>query len=272
MWSSRPSMKPLLCTMPRDKVGTRIGTFACRSFLRDTKASKRAKSVLYLFVGSKAKKISMPIDYRTQDEYSKFDYLVEIELEEFRRYTLGLDESIRKNKAETKKWVDQEIWIDKDEHMPTMAIEVLTHVDVFTPNLFYKSTLTGLYSFFESTFRELVKAEREKRKIKLKLDDLKGTGIILSKDFLEKVLEVNLNSLENVWTKIDNTRKIRNSIVHNDNDNPDSDRTKQVVKICKENDQLEYAGEVNILSSKYLIDFADNIYEYLKGTIKILRQ
>jgi|GEM_PF-6274635 uncharacterized protein YuzE len=214
----------------------------------------------------------MPIDYRPQDEYSKFDYIVEIELEEFRRYTLGLDESIRKNKAETKKWVDEEIWIDKDEHMPTMAIEVLTHVNVFTPNLFYKSTLTALYSFFESTFRELVITEREKRNVKLKLDDLKGNGIILYKDFLEKVLGVDLNSLKDVWTEIDNTRKIRNSIVHNDNVNPDSDKTKQVIKICKNNDQLEYAGEVNILSGKYLIHFADNIYEYLKGTIKILRQ
>ena len=32
-----------LCTMPRDRVvATRIGTFACRTFHRDAKASKRA--------------------------------------------------------------------------------------------------------------------------------------------------------------------------------------------------------------------------------------
>ena len=33
-----------LYTMPWDKVATHIGTFACRSFPRDTKASKRAKT------------------------------------------------------------------------------------------------------------------------------------------------------------------------------------------------------------------------------------
>jgi len=34
----------MLCTMPRDRNGAlNAGTFACRSFHRDTKASKRAK-------------------------------------------------------------------------------------------------------------------------------------------------------------------------------------------------------------------------------------
>ncbi|MFM7857406.1 MAG: hypothetical protein ACKO96_37175 [Flammeovirgaceae bacterium] len=37
-----------LCTMPRDRVAARIGTFACRAFPRDTKASKRAKFVFQL--------------------------------------------------------------------------------------------------------------------------------------------------------------------------------------------------------------------------------
>jgi hypothetical protein len=42
-----PLNKPnTLCTMPRDRDGaSNIGTFACRSFPRDTKASKRAKKM-----------------------------------------------------------------------------------------------------------------------------------------------------------------------------------------------------------------------------------
>ena len=37
-----------LCTMPRDRFGaSNTGTFACHTFPRDTKASKRAWSVLY---------------------------------------------------------------------------------------------------------------------------------------------------------------------------------------------------------------------------------
>jgi hypothetical protein len=40
-----------LCTMPRDSFGaSNIGTFACRTFSRDTKASKRAK-ISFITIG-----------------------------------------------------------------------------------------------------------------------------------------------------------------------------------------------------------------------------
>lgn len=214
----------------------------------------------------------MAIELTVQDDYSKFDYIVEIELEEFRRYTLGLEGSIIRQQKETEKWVDKVIWPDKKGHMPTMAIEVLNHVHIFQPSLFYKSTLTVLYTFFESNLRELAKFERDKRKLKIKPNDLRGEGISLYKDYFIKVIGIDLTTIEHIWSKIDKVRKIRNSIVHNDFDNPDSEKIKEVIKICQECEDLQYAGEVVIQRSKYLIDFTDNVYEYLREVIKLLRQ
>lgn len=213
----------------------------------------------------------MPIDARRQDEFSKFDYLLEIELEEFRRYIVGLEESIVKIQRETKKWIDEEIWVEKTESIPYKAIEISNHVEVFTPNLFYKSTLTALYSFFESCLRELVKTARDKRGLKIKIEDLRGNGITVCRDYLIKVIEIDVTSLEGIWNRINDVRQIRNSIVHNEYENLDPEKAKLLLKICNVNPSLEYSGAVTIKTSQYLTEFIDDICDYLKGLIELLR-
>jgi hypothetical protein len=213
----------------------------------------------------------MAIDARQQDEFSKFDYLLEIELEEFRRYTVGLEESIIKTQSETKKWIDEEIWPDKTENIPYKAIEISNHVEVFTPNLFYKSTLTALYSFFESCLRELVKTARDKRGLKIKIEDLRGNGIAVCRDYLIKVIEIDVISLEGTWSRINDVRHVRNSIVHNEYESLDPEKAKLLLKICSANPSLEYLDAVTIKTSQYLTEFIDDIYDYLKGLIELLR-
>jgi hypothetical protein len=213
----------------------------------------------------------MPIAVRRQDEFSKFDYLLEFELKEFRQYTIGLEESIKRIQYETKKKIDEEIWPDKSEPIPYYAITISNHVDLFTPNLFYKSTLTALYSFFESALREIVKTAREKSSSRIKVEDLKGNGITLYRDYLVKVVGLDLVTLNDEWSRINNARHVRNSIVHNDYENSESKKTKLLIKICAANDFLDYSCEVTIKDSKYLSDFIDDIQKFLKGLIKIMR-
>ena len=231
---------------------------------------------LYWYVGCKALRKDYPmITIRQQDNYSKFDFLVETELEQIRRYIMGLDIAIKEELVRTNELIDKEIWPDKSDPMPTMVIEMLVQLEHFTPSLFYKSSLTILYSFFESTFREIAKAEKEIRKIKLKPDDLKGNGIQLFRDYLVKVIGVDLSSLDSSWLEIDKAKKIRNYIVHTESDNADNKKNQQVKEICDKNVSLSFTegtNEVNILSSKYLTEFADNIETFLIGLINILRQ
>lgn len=217
----------------------------------------------------------MTVKGRQFDDYSRFDYLLETELEQIRRYILGLDESIKREQVETEDWLDKEIWPDKNEPMPTMIIEIMNQIKIFTPNIFYKSSLTVLYSFFELTFREVTNAEREKRKILLNINDLKGNGISLYRDYLVKVIGIDLLPLDNLMQEIDKTKKIRNYIVHNESENCDNKKVIQIIDICKKNDYLSFSEdtcEINILSSEYLIAFAKNIEDYIKGLLRILRK
>jgi len=216
----------------------------------------------------------MSFKVRIPDDYSQFEFLLETELEQIRRYIIGLDYSIKKDQIETKEWINKEIWPDKSEPMPTMIIEITQQTDVFTPNLFYKSSLTVLYSFFELSLREIVKSEREKRKISLNINDLKGDGITLYKDYLVKVIGIDLSSIDKFWQEIDKYKKVRNYIIHNESENSDIKKVKLIKEICKKNNYLvfsEETNEVNIVSSDYLIDFAASIENYFKGLLMILR-
>jgi hypothetical protein len=58
-----------LCTMPRDRDGaSNIGTFACRTFSRDTKASKRAKLGCRIEFETNTMKVEIPKAILTQLE------------------------------------------------------------------------------------------------------------------------------------------------------------------------------------------------------------
>jgi len=216
----------------------------------------------------------MPIIGRPQDEFSKFEYALESELLQIQQYIDGLAFFIKKNQQGTKKFVDEEIWTEKAEGPPLIALEIYSQVDHHTPRLFYRSSLTVLYSFFETTFHALTSAVIKKWKFRLILSDLKGQGILRDKLFLDKVVGLDLKALDSLWSGLNDVREIRNHMVHDSSDSIVNNRSGNLKRICDVNKYLEFYepdGPVEIASVEYLRYVKDLVDVFLKLLILILR-
>ena len=82
------------------------------------------------------------------------------------------------------------------------------------PNLLRSSLFITAYSIFEKNLHHMCRTRQETHKFNLSVTDLRGAGIVRSKDYLLKVAGINLSDTQK-WQEIRAYSKLRNCITHN---------------------------------------------------------
>ena len=216
----------------------------------------------------------MGIQARKQTEYSLIDFLLETELGYMKNYINDQSKLLKIHEENVKTMIDKEIiWID-DKPLFPFGLDTMINSSFFTNNIFYKSTFITLYSFLESLLKEISRIERKKMKLTIAPKDLRGQGVLLYKDYLVKVIQIDFKQLNSLWSQIDDARIVRNYLVHDYLDYADRSETKDMERISKSNPSLSFNPHdktLAIIENKYLLDFCTLINLFTNALLNLLR-
>ncbi len=211
------------------------------------------------------------------------DY-IQIEFSQIKDYVNETKDLIRSKQKELEKYIDDEI--EKDPH-PDTEREIVDHFiddllkyDRTYIELLMNSTFATSYSLFESSFSRICTYAQLEKGSQLHLNDLSGQGIINKcRKYIEKVIEIDLSSLNTEWEEIKNYSKVRNLIVHNSS-NFKKDKTKaledqEMYSFLATNSSIQLKtvgrGDFYINDHQFIIDFCEKGESYLNKVItKIL--
>lgn len=139
-------------------------------------------------------------------------------------------------------------------------------LEVAYPNYLWRGAFLTLYFFLEDKLIELCTALRKQFDHKLRVQDLKDSGITAAKTYIEKVcgLPVPTNSVE--WQALKKYNLVRNCLVHNGGaiplDRIAEQKYKELADYCSATDGLE-------LLSGYIVqvkeEFAMSVLETIGG-------
>lgn len=143
------------------------------------------------------------------------------------------------------------------------------------PKLHYSSFLVTWYSLVESELFETCNVCREKFEFKIKVKDLSGRGITQAKNYLTKIVGVDVD--EKKWEELDIIAQLRNKIVHL---GPDFDKMlnkyeeNKIKKYIDDND-LMIEGKYKMIFINYeftmrLLDFARSFFSELQKAITLI--
>ncbi|MEZ5010099.1 MAG: hypothetical protein R2753_18260 [Chitinophagales bacterium] len=141
------------------------------------------------------------------------------------------------------------------------TIKTLTH------QLYYNSIFISIYSFLEKKMFQLCKLAEVNETIKIK--DLSGEGIFKYYKYLKKVLLLDLDNLNEDWTRITKYNKLRNRLVHLTTNTIDkSENNSKLIKTIASIKNLNVIDkgdyyEFEISSTKILLDFLEVIENFL---------
>ena len=129
------------------------------------------------------------------------------------------------------------------------------------------------YSLFEHYFKSFSEIYTEFYDLKIKIDDLSGNNYIdKSKRYLEKVINLDLKSLINIWREITKYQRIRNKIVHNNaRFNPNEKETINELSQLNGIDINQF-GSINITDKKFIFNFWSLFNDYINGIIKLTEE
>ncbi|WP_299628378.1 hypothetical protein [uncultured Tenacibaculum sp.] len=138
------------------------------------------------------------------------------------------------------------------------------------PNILNKSIYLTIYSMFENEFNKLCEWCQHSEELNLSPKDLKGGNYIgQCRNYIIKVLNVNLENLKEQWTKIGKYQQIRNVIAHNNGIVKQTN--KEIPKFVDSTQGIsieQKTSEIQIESIDFLIDFIDHLVGFLNETIE----
>ncbi|WP_417800755.1 hypothetical protein [Tenacibaculum sp.] len=138
------------------------------------------------------------------------------------------------------------------------------------PNILNKSVYLTIYSMFENEFTKLCEWCQHSENLSLGPKDLKGGNYIgQCRNYIIKVLNVNLENLKEQWNKIGNYQQIRNVIAHNNGIVKLTN--KEIPKFVNKTKGIsieQKTSEIQIESIDFLIDFIDHLVGFLNETIE----
>ncbi len=145
---------------------------------------------------------------------------VRIDIDNLRKYLSIVHTALGEKSREFQERIEQEAIefdsVTRDEYYAIMSDEHWQLADVL-PNLLYQSILVVTYSLLERSLIGLAKSIASKRDIRLQVNDLKYKGIEAARHYMDKVLSISFLAKEDKgWNEIQDLRKIRNNIVHNE--------------------------------------------------------
>lgn len=139
-------------------------------------------------------------------------------------------------------------------------------------NILYQSIFLTIYSTFESEFFKLCESCQEIENLKIGPKDINGKGYIDQyRKYVTKVLDVNLDSLNQKWVEIRNYQLIRNSIAHN-NGTLKSPK-KEFLTFIEISDGISFDinhSKIKIESIVFLKSLIDKLTVYLTETAKMI--
>lgn len=203
-----------------------------------------------------------------------------MEFSEIKDYVNETKVLIRSKQKVLENYINDEI--KKDPH-PGTEQEIVDHFlddlikyDRTYIELLMNSTFITSYSLFESSFSSICKYAQLEKGSQLSLKDLSGQGIIdKCRKYLEKVIEIDLSSLNTEWREIKNYSKVRNLIVHNSsNFKKDLTRTleqQEMYSFLSSNSSIQFKtlgrGDFYIKEHQFIIEFCDKSESYLDKVI-----
>lgn len=132
--------------------------------------------------------------------------------------------------------------------------------------LYRKSILICIYSFLENSMYILCHHLYSIYKYPVKVDDLKGDGIVRAKEYLEKLASVDFSELNKEWSNLIALNKIRNCIVHSEGDIESSKNIDKLKNIINNSSSLSLKNDRYIKIEKEFINFCiDQVESFLKG-------
>ena len=142
-------------------------------------------------------------------------------LEEFRSYTSEIESKFESDKIALAARYDKSAEDLSEEDI--RAIDDYFSDDYYMIDEIYtgqyrKSTLVSIYSFLEHSMNGLCRHLSARHSYPVKIEDLKGDGIIRAKLYLEKLASVDFQPLNGEWSELQTLNKIRNCIVHSEGD------------------------------------------------------
>lgn len=121
--------------------------------------------------------------------------------------------------------------------------------------MYRKSTLVSVHSFLENSLNSLCRHLYARRTYPVKLDDLRGEGIVRAKNYLEKLAKVDFIALNGEWSHLMTFNKIRNCIVHCEGDIKSSNSTSTLQDIVDNNHSLTLRDDRYINVEREYVDF-----------------
>ncbi|MBD1222762.1 hypothetical protein [Virgibacillus halodenitrificans] len=145
------------------------------------------------------------------------------ELEYFSTYSERIEEFLSQQSTNLEQEFKNQIealQVESDEEAQTlyeMHYEEEFHsFNNHFPTILRTSLFTTMYSYLEKQLNQLCKMFEKENKVKL--SDLKHSGIGRAKNYLSKVCNIDFPSRTDAWNQITNYQKIRNIITHQGNE------------------------------------------------------
>lgn len=130
----------------------------------------------------------------------------------------------------------------------------------YFPNLQRQSAIICLFSAFEHELNKLCELMQKHENCKVSFKDLNGNGIVRAKDYLVKVVELNIDTSTQNWMEIKNIQKIRNKIVHSNGTFRETDQEIHYIENC---DYLEMNNETElVILEGFLNHFLNTTHEF----------
>ena len=106
--------------------------------------------------------------------------------------------------------IDSIIWQYEYPH-----IEELLEMKNYLNDIYFASLIITIYSFFERQLFAFCKTFESNQKVQIK--DLSGKGVLLYKNYIEKILNITFEDSKEDWEIIKKYQQLRNFIAHDPN-------------------------------------------------------
>jgi hypothetical protein len=177
-----------------------------------------------------------------------------------------------KIEAEPKKYADEYL-----NHLQDTLVEKVIEIDRDFVQSFRASMVTQLFSFIERTIQDVCNSYCLMHDKEFGLDDLRGNSEFeKAKLFLTRAAKVDIKELEPHWSYINNLRRVRNCIVHNNSTILfGEDKKLEILKAFSKGRYTVYVRDREFKSHYLLFDnkkFIDEIIENILGLFEKLEK
>ncbi|MCG8206743.1 hypothetical protein [Tenacibaculum finnmarkense] len=188
--------------------------------------------------------------------FSEIDFELDSFIEYLELTNTLIDSKVKKYLAEYNNTSDEakDVFFDSSE----------VYIKEKCLQLYYSSIVISLYSFLEQSFVRL--AEIPEKDKKIKIEDISGNGIIFKiKKYLEKVIEIDFNEMNDEWNEITKLNRLRNLFVHSSNSILKKQGNTKVINVLKEIKQLKMTE----ISDYYSLEFEND--KLIRHFIEVIR-